>query len=169
MKEKFYIFLDIDGVLWDWAWLKERIAHKVFKKGGAISKFNPSSMLALNYLIEYLQKRFEVNVVISSSWRHDLEKIKNKLLENGLKFSGHISKTPRTINPFNRGMEILSYLKNKDNKENYVVLDDETFDFSHTLDLKKLIKTNIFSGGLNMEMVKKFLYKFIHTQKENSF
>ena len=45
------IFLDIDGVLWDWAFVKEQIACGKQKMGGSIKNFNPQSICALNYLI----------------------------------------------------------------------------------------------------------------------
>ena len=54
-KENFYIFLDIDGVLWDWNWRKNE-----FKNGNSkqmlANKFNPESIAAINFLREIRDK-----------------------------------------------------------------------------------------------------------------
>ena len=81
--ENFYIFLDIDGVLYDWVFVKQQIAMKKQKKGGIIKTFNPESISALNMLIFELEKKYNVNLVISSTWRHDLGYAINVLYANG--------------------------------------------------------------------------------------
>ena len=63
--EKFYIFLDIDGVLYDWVFIKNEINQGRIKMGGLIRHFNPQSIYALNYLIDGLNKLYDVNLVIS--------------------------------------------------------------------------------------------------------
>ena len=67
--KKFYLFLDIDGVLWDWAYLKKEIAEGRIKKGGIAGNFKPESINSLNYLIRRLSEKYDVKLVISSSWR----------------------------------------------------------------------------------------------------
>ena len=68
-RENFYLFLDVDGVLWDWKWRIEMIKEGKIKKGGLITNFNPKSVHALNTLIEYLNENYNCKIVISSTWR----------------------------------------------------------------------------------------------------
>lgn len=40
-KTKFFIILDIDGVLFDWKYLKQEMDSNNLKKGGLINNFSP--------------------------------------------------------------------------------------------------------------------------------
>lgn len=44
MRKKFYIFLDVDCVFWDYKWLKKEIKAGRIQKGGVIKYFNPKSV-----------------------------------------------------------------------------------------------------------------------------
>ena len=50
MRENFYIFLDIDGVMYDWDYMKKNNIHNF----GVVNTFSPESVEALNYLMEKL-------------------------------------------------------------------------------------------------------------------
>lgn len=146
-KENFYIFLDIDGVLWDWNWRKNE-----FKNGNSkqmlANKFNPESIAAINFLIENLSKNYNCLLVISSTWRYNMEQTKNALIENGLKYDNKIYSTPILPNPYNRSEEILQFLNNKET-ENLLIIDDENFDFFDNFPSENIIKTNITNHSIN--------------------
>ena len=50
--KNFYIFLDIDGVMYDWDWIIAETNAGKMTRGEAIKKFKPESVNALNYLIQ---------------------------------------------------------------------------------------------------------------------
>ena len=158
MKEKFYVFLDIDGVLYDWPFINSQK-----RKGGAIKEFKPESMQALNYLIENLEKKYDVELVLSSTWRYDLPKAKYTLKANGLKYNKEILPTIISPNPSERGREIWYFLtyQGKDSKtfKNFVILDDEDFDYHKIFEKDNIIKTSIYDGALSLKQVKDFLQK----------
>lgn len=152
MKDKFYIFLDIDGVLYDWNF----IIKNGDKKSGTIKNFNPKSIEALNFLIEKLQYTYNVEIVITSTWRINMQKTIEILLNNGLNKTIKINSTEISNYPQNRELEILNYLQNNSCK-NFVIIDDEMFDFDKYFNKNHIIKTNIFNLSLNKEMVLKYL------------
>ena len=155
MKKKFYVFLDIDGVLYDWNYIKSLGPEHW---GGVIVDFDPKSIEALNYLIAQLKKEYDVELVISSTWRSNMERTIQILINHGLKTEDlFISRTRNSTNPRYRGREIMDYLENKRDKENYVIIDDETFDFKEYFHDTRIIKTDIFISGLKREMVDIFL------------
>ena len=155
MKKKFYVFLDIDGVLYDWNYIKSLGPEHW---GGVIVDFDPKSIEALNYLIAQLKKEYDVELVISSTWRSNMERTMQILINHGLKTEDlFISRTRNSTNPRYRGREIMDYLENKRDKENYVIIDDETFDFKEYFHDTRIIKTDIFISGLKREMVDIFL------------
>lgn len=158
MKDKFFIFLDIDGVLYDWNF----IIKNGEKKSGIIKKFNPKSIDALNFLIEKLSNTFYVEIVITSTWRINMQKTIETLLNNGLNKKIKINNTEISNNPQNRGIEILNFLKNNICKD-FVIIDDEMFDYDKYFKNSQIIKTNIFNLSLNKEMVVKFLNHFDET------
>ena len=154
-KENFYVFLDIDGVLWDWEWRKSQI-EKGSKKEFFWEQFNPESMSALNHLLRTLGKKYNCFLVISSTWRQDMN-ITNKLLRlNGLKFDKPLLATPISSDPSRRGEEILRFF-GTNRTQNFVIIDDESFDFHKYFSSDKIIKTNIFSHSLNRQDVSKYL------------
>ena len=152
--ENFYIFLDIDGVLYDWNYL---ISNNI-KNPGIIKTFNPESIKALNYLIEKLSLNYNVALVISSTWRRDMGETVRTLIKNGLKTNlRKIFNTPITYHPNCRGLEILQFLENKKDNKNFVIIDDELFDFLKHFPMQKIIKTDMFKESLNINMVERFL------------
>ena len=166
--ESFYIFLDIDGVLYDWNFIIETVKDASNKRGGIIDKFSPKSIDALNYLISELNSIYDVTLVISSSWRINMKKTSNVLIKNGLKYYKDFEKTPITNTPNERGKEILSYLNAKKNPSNFVIIDDESFDFSKYFSTYNIIKTNIYNKCLDMKMVTGYLDRlFLNKKQEN--
>ena len=101
------IFLDIDGVL---------NTPPMYGK-----KIESENVSIFNKLIETLNKKYNVEIVVSSSWR--LSSGVNKILrESGIK----TKLKGITPNLGDRNKEIDTYIKNNNlDKENCLVLDDE--------------------------------------------
>ena len=154
MREKFYVFLDIDGVMYDWEFLKSQ----GIKSFGRIKTFNPDSVQALNYLLETLNQNHDTELVISSTWRRDMLDTVKTLKDNGVKMNlRRVFSTPIFNESKTRGKEILSYLSNRQDNQNYVIIDDEVSDIAPHFDSSKIIQTNIFTSSLKKSMVDKFL------------
>ncbi|MFW6008815.1 MAG: HAD domain-containing protein [archaeon] len=154
-KKDFYIFLDIDGVLWDWPFLKKGIKNGSIKRGGIVKDLNKNCIFALNKLISNLNKKYNTHLVISSSWRLNMTHTIKTLYDHGLKYNGFIDRT-KFLKSRIRGLEIKQYLNNKVNKRNYVVIDDETSDIYPFIPKEKVIKTNLYQS-LNNNHIKKYL------------
>lgn len=91
--EKFYIFLDIGGVLYGYDYIKKLVETGKRKMGGIIKELDPECLNALNFLIEVLSSKFDVELVISSTWREDMENTIQTLKQFGLKFNKQILRT----------------------------------------------------------------------------
>ena len=153
MNPKFYIFLDIDGVMYDW----DSIRSANMKFNGIIDKFSPHSVAALNYLTKQLSKEYTPVIVISSTWRRDMFFTIRTLKENGVNLDlRNLTCTPISNNPQNRGQEILRVLNISPYKQNYIIIDDESFDFKEHFPDCRIIKTNIFNDSLNKNKIDKF-------------
>ena len=114
------IFLDIDGVLNIMS-----NSYRTFMKPYG-QHIEPHLVQRLNYLIE----KTNANIVISSSWRGDMEDTEKQMNEQGFKhWDKVIGKTGRDKEG-HRGNEIKEWLTiHKDNKiESFCVLEDETAD-----------------------------------------
>lgn len=155
-KEQFYIFLDFDGVLNDLI-----TVPSLWKMGGFLvdkkdtNTFNQGSIDSINYLIETLSQEYDVNLVLSTTWRRWFEKAKQVLKNNGLEYSGVIDKTPK-IRLKRRAFEIMKYLQSKDEKQNFVVIDDKPH-LPKYFKEKNSIKTNIVAGSLSMSTILNYL------------
>lgn len=156
-KERFYVFLDVDGVLWDWEWRIQNIRAGRLRKGGVITEFNKDSIDAVNALLDCLGKRYNCRLVLSSTWRLDKNLAKEILMRNGLTMDYGLDFTPVTATPKFRGREILTYLDKKANPQNILIIDDEQFDFEKYFKKSQMIKTDIFKGGINRQAVDKWL------------
>lgn len=158
-KSNFYLFLDIDGVMFDWDYIISEINTGRLKNGQSIKSFKPESVEALNYLITKISKNYNFKIVISSTWRYDMEKTRNVFKKYNIPYD-NLDKTPHFPDPHERGKEILQYLDEHNfekNQDDYVIIDDETFDYEKYFPPKKFIKTEIFHNSLSIDKVKKFL------------
>lgn len=153
MKPKFYIFLDIDGVMYDWNMIKSNNLNI----NGIIDKFSMQSVNALNYLTKQLAIDYIPVIVISSTWRRDMFATIRVLKANGVNLDlRNLSSTPISNAPDRRGEEIVSFLKTVKDNQNYVIIDDEMFDYEEHFLNSKIIKTNIFNDCLKMDKVNTF-------------
>ena len=155
-KEDYYIFLDFDGVLND---IKSIPA--LYKLGGIfVNKkdtkvFSQDSIHALNSLISTLSHRYNPIIVLTTFWRHDMEKAKSILFANGLQFDGEIDSIP-FLSYKSRLSLIVDYIRNYDSKDNYLIIDDIPSITKYILE-KNLIKTNILSGALNISQAMNYV------------
>lgn len=81
-----------------------------------------------------------------------MEKTIKILRENNINYNGKILATPFSKDPRNRGDEIYNIIK-KDKVKNFVIIDDESFNFNKYFGQKNIIKTNLTSGSLTMDDV----------------
>ena len=165
-KTNFYIFLDIDGVMYDWDYYIQEVKEKRLKKKDLFSHFKPESIYALNLLISELSKKNNVQLVISSTWRSVMSKAVSTLKNNGLIYDKPIERTTLKGLPFYRGRQILDYLYDKTNYD-FVIIDDEMFDFKEHFKPQNIIKTEMFHSALSVKMVKEFLSAREHKNQEN--
>lgn len=151
---KFYIFLDIDGVMFDWKYILSKP-----KQGGIISDFNPESVKALNKLMADLSTEYKPELVITSAWRKDMFAVYKAFRENGVTMSRsiHITSIRQGGDSSRRGEAIFDYLGGTTKDRNFVIIDDESFDFDKYFDKSSIIKTSMTNGSLNTEMVDKYL------------
>ena len=160
------IFLDVDGVLNNDD-TKERYNGWI----GVDKKL----LNNLKILYDKLNEKEETKVVITSYWRY--EKIRKHHYSDGsydyllnlLKDANInvIGETPQDIiSGSNRGREIFAWIilnMHKYKISNYIILDDEEFDFDKYDDIKsRFIQTNNING-LDNTIIEKAIYTMDHT------
>lgn len=154
MRENYYIFLDIDGVMFDW---KYRLSSGK-KLRGIIKDFNPESVKALNFLCKTLCNQFNTSVVITSTWKSHWQELLDTFAKNGVDLSrATLDQTVTRENPNLRGKEIVEYLGTEKDKGNYVIIDDEMFDYRKHFQMSDIIKTNMQDGSLDMDKITHYL------------
>jgi hypothetical protein len=121
-----FIFLDIDGVL-NIVNGKNGIKDSTYFRIG--EHIEPSLMKNFN---EFLDKNDSISIVISSSWRDDMEDLYYVLDKNNFK---HLNKIVghTSLNFEFRGEQIEDYLV-KNNIDNYVIIDDCMYDMLENKD-----------------------------------
>lgn len=152
-KQEFYIFLDFDGVLNDFKTIPH-VAGFLFKKKDK-DVFNRESIEALNCLIETLEHKFSVVLVLSTFWRKNLKKASELLYNHGLRYNGIILATPFASYK-TRLFEIMEFIKKYKLNENYVVIDDIPKITQYFAE-KNNIKTNIIDGALTMSSILNYI------------
>ena len=165
MKSNFYVFLDIDGVLWDWKFIKQ----SKIKKGGKIVTFNPESIEAVNYLFDELSFKYNPKLVISSTWRMNMDFTKKVLYGSGLRVREENIFSTDIIPKFkSRELEVAKFLKEVKEKTNYLIIDDD-YDFKKYYNENRVIKTNIYDGCLQKSMIDDFLNYLNRSFEEENF
>lgn len=149
MKEKFYVFTDIDGTLNDINFINTVGLSRIKAKHGEnyhekisypldYEFIDPKCVQALDYLLAKLEENYDTQLVISSDLRRNMPLLLEKLKENGLRYPKPIRTTPH-INNSLRGIEILSFLKDKPNNNNIVIIDDGKYDLYKRFKEDKII------------------------------
>ena len=140
------LFLDIDWVLirfWDTPQIRQSRADKYWDfKWWLVSDFDIDLVDNLNKII------FETNcyLIISSSWRHDIERIE-KAFNKALDYNRIIWRTPDWL-WYGRWNEILTYINDYNrccndwyHIQNWVAIDDDSFDMKCISRLWKFVHT----------------------------
>lgn len=165
----FYIFLDIDGVLNNYDWIK-KFSDDSLPPSALKDKdkyLDPRCIKVLNDFMTTLKsKGFNPTIVISSAWRIDLQGTIWRLLKNGLNKPHSFSKTGNDKDR-HRGKEIYEHVTSLFLNENeFVIIDDEVFNIKEYFKDKNIIKTTgIFEFGLTQENVDNFLNGFFKKEK----
>ena len=144
-KENFYVFLDFDGVLYDIEYL---IMNKI-KNNEKLFRYAPDSIEALNKLFSNLSTKFNPHLVISSFWRMKFPMTVRLLKDHGFNIVGvPLMKTKISNKPMKRGLEIKDFLEEHDNSDNYIIIDDTSFDYAKHFPKEKIVKTHILNDRL---------------------
>lgn len=148
--QNFYIFLDIDGVMWDIKSLKEEKKSIIGSliKGVASDK----SLEALQYLINNLKQDYTPIIVISSERRRNLGNVEKVLMQDVLKCKFDTTDFKMFKS---RGKLVKEYLERVGEKNNYIIIDDFVGTYKNHFDMKKVIKTTIFNEGLTKDKIDK--------------
>lgn len=176
MKE-FVIFLDVDGVLNNWDWIK--FYNNNLKSSQYFEKYiSPKNVKMLDYLLKKIEQRnFKPKIVVASTaWRDDkyIELIKI-LRRYHLGYSGTYDKTTTQENG-DRLNQIKRYIKefneietNNPITDNFVIVDDETKNMQGRIDDKFILTaTGIFEQGLTKENVDGFINRYFEKDNQKS-
>lgn len=157
-----YIFLDIDGVLNNEYYTK--LCYEKFHRKRPFFcnnvPFDPSSLIQLAYLCNYIRsKNDEPYVVLTSSWRlHDADRevAAARLEEYNIQIKDITTKDTY----LDRGEQIKQYLDKIDHPIDFVILDDESFDIKEYFP-DELVLTDFRIGFTSKEKTKaeEILYK----------
>ena len=97
-KPIFSIFLDFDGVLNDL-----NTIPNLWKFGGIFVKrddrrvFNKESIVALNTLIDTLENKYDVELILTTFWRRNIDKCREILSNNGLNYMKEVKSLPMIV------------------------------------------------------------------------
>ena len=158
---KYLIFLDIDGVF-----TSNRVEYTEEFRGLLWSKFDP---IAVNFMNRIADKFDKVEFVLISTWRdrvlidnsHTSLWIETTFRNAG--FRGNFARPYWKVNPFEdselyrleRAYEIKDYLENyAPGCKDYLIFDDNDYDFNEILGKKRLVKTHCYDGLLFKHMEK---------------
>jgi len=130
------IFLDCDGVL-NITTGKDSTYKKQY------NHFDFKLIENLNNLLNSLE---HLKIIITSSWRDDLNDLINELEKSGFKYRKRIVGKTKNLN--NRGLEIKSFLDENKVKK-YAIIDDEINE------IKEYFKENIFKINPETGIIKK--------------
>lgn len=146
------IFLDVDGVL-NSNTTKDRCANYIGIDDKKVE------------LLKELVNQTNAKIILTSTWKEYWYKearlksnqdylatyLDNKLEKQGLKISAKAC----DVSTLNRGYEILEYLDilrfREINVSNFVILDDEMFDYKERKLTKYLVKTSFKKGGFTIK------------------
>ena len=150
------IFLDVDGVLNSNDYVEYALKNNV---RGILGEINPQTIKMLKYALDITGAQ----IVVSSSWRNvrKFECLKDLFLKYGINLE---EKTP--LIGHERGLEIKQYLKEHANIEQYLILDDDTFDSFDEELMNNLILTkddqndHSYGNGLQTKHIEEIIKRF---------
>lgn len=170
MKIHNIIFLDIDGVL-NMFGASSRTFMKPYGQ-----HIEPHLTQRLNYICENINN---LGIVISSSWRSDMDDLQKQLEEQGFKYWNKvIGKTPKPYREHldydkpakillsDRGEQINNWLEcHNDFTGKYLVIDDEICDIEPYIPRENIFATDMMEGMLHKDAMEIINY-FKHEENE---
>ena len=141
------IFTDIDGVLNEDTTPTRTKSRVIF--------IDQDKLLRLKRIVDATGAK----IVLSSTWRYDRDdaryngdflELQEAFRKVGLGFYDY---TPEEVTGRKRGIEIQDWLGMHPEVDQYIILDDELFDFEKRGLLPRLIKTVFWDGGLTEDHV----------------
>lgn len=176
-KEPYYVFLDIDGTLWDAKFNYPRYGFQMNYVAEPVLK--PESIEAVNLLLRSLEQDFDTRLIITSHRRENLSKCVSYLMDNGLEYhkSIYATKYPSVIN---RGNGIVDFMEERGEKplkyrtitnafaklvynvfgedfERYVVLEDVKSKIKDAIPPARRIMANHDKRSISISQVEKYL------------
>lgn len=137
------VFLDIDGVLNNWAWIE----HNRLELHDDTKHFDPACVEKLNRIIDVTG----ADVVLSTSWRliHPRDELEGLLRAVGV-VANFVGETPRGTFNDRRYDEIKAWLRQNLYTGRYVILDDsvDTFEADTLEEAERIIHTTMNHGLL---------------------
>lgn len=159
------LFLDINGVLDSASWYK-REHERRFRETGVrkplMDVLDPTSVGLLNNVID----RTNAAIVISSAWRNSygISGTAARLHEAGFNHIEHVIGCTGNVNEGQRGRgkEILAWLEEHPDTENFCVVDDNRFDIpmDSTWDMRnhiQLVSPNVGITARDVEIIVRVL------------
>lgn len=152
------IFLDIDGVLNNHAWLARR-KYAIGRLHKAIETLDPANVAVLNAIVE----RSGARVIVHSAWRYNLDVRELRLVLDGAGFAGTIAGAiPRygddedggIIIADDIGMMLHRWLRYRPRITGCVILEDSTIMGPMA---EYQVRTSSAAGGLRPEHVEQAL------------
>jgi len=144
------IFLDVDGVL---NIMSSSYTTSYFKPDGSVRYIEDHLVQRLNFLIE----ETDSYIVISSSWRLDMEDLKVQLEKSNFKYWNRVV-GQTDYNNKHRGEQIMDFLEPYNDISHYVVLEDEIIDVHGdkctAVPLDNIVEVD-FKNGLSHQDIEK--------------
>ena len=153
------ILLDIDGVLNENSTPTRTKSRAIF--------IDQDKLLRLKRVVDATGAK----IVLSSTWRYDRTdaryngdflELQEAFRNVGLEFYDY---TPEDAIGIRRGMEIKAWLGLHPEVTQYIILDDNLFDFEERGLLPRLIKTDFGDGGLTEDLAEEAIDLLMETSK----
>ncbi len=96
MKESFYLYFDIFGVISSNDW-RNKCNEYYLERRGYSENYSRDNIMALNSFVSFLNEKYDVKLVIFGAGVLGGETLKKKLVENGLEYDKEISFTNHNI------------------------------------------------------------------------
>lgn len=153
------VFLDIDGVLNEESTPTRTKSRAIF--------IDRDKLLRLKRIVDATGAQ----IVLSSTWRYDRDdaryngdflELQEAFHNVGLEFYSY---TPEDAIGIRRGMEIKAWLGLHPEIDQFIILDDDLFDFEERGLLPRLIKTDFGDGGLTEARVQEAIALLMGTNE----
>lgn len=157
MNNKFYIFLDFDGVFNFYRYVLDM--QKQNKREELALYVCPENMRIFNKVLNEIRAYgLTPKIVISSNRRYtEYKELVNKLLACGIDYQGTFDRTEPTSFGEQPKQEIGRYLSKHNIKNNYVIIDDMVEDIRRYVAKENLLEASgLYGTGLNEENFKIF-------------